>query len=176
MRLKQLLKHCHCSEKTCFPEGELIRSFLCVNPSVWAPLSRRFMSFVWMSSEPPLTTLKSRLGGLQKSPSKARLSALGVLVSEVAARTSLTRPHSGVNVLSARSHASPTCTFSQQTRDQYVNRLRLSLRCLRPGEAISFGNKREFGWEAFAGDYPKTGPGVWRSCAPPDRRLFTAAG
>lgn len=62
MRLKQLLKHCHCSEKTCFPEGELIRSFLCVNPSVWAPLSRRFMSFVWMSSEPPLTTLKSRLG------------------------------------------------------------------------------------------------------------------
>lgn len=94
---------------------------------------------------------------------------------EVAACALLTSRYSGVNMLSSRFHASQTATFSQRTRDQYVNRLRLSLRCPRPGEAISSENKRELVGRHSRG-LSQTCPGVWPSCAQPDRRLFGAAG
>lgn len=156
-----------------FPGAKLISChFLCVKKS--AVLHRS--SFISLFFEPDLdefvthllTTLKSLLL-VYKITVKRRVCSSSVpCFLDVAARTSLTSLYYSESMLSSRSHASQTSTFRQRTRDQYVNRLRLSLRCLRPGEAISSENKRELVGRHSRG-LSQTCRGVWLSCAQPDR-------
>lgn len=80
---------------------------------VQSALSQCIMSFVWMNSSPLLTSLKSRFGGLQNRHQRRVCSSLVSLFWEVAACVLPTSHYSGVNVLSARFHASQTSAFSQ---------------------------------------------------------------
>ena len=124
-----------------------------------------------------LTTLKSRLGGLHNHHQRLVCSSLmsffrgGCLY---VAYKSLFRCKHVILALWCLSNLQPSAN-EQGINRAYVNWLRLSLRCLRPGEAISFKHKPELVRRHSRG-LSQTCPGVWLSCAQPDQRLFSASG
>lgn len=129
--------------------------------------------FVWMNSSynyPEITSrwfTKPSIKGPFVPPS---VPLVVLFAEEVSACALLTSHHSGVNMLSLKT-SKPSAS---EHGDQYVNRLpTFPPRRLRPGEAISFRNKTHMRRGGSAGDYPAPRPGVWLSCAQPDRRLFT---